>query len=88
MGQHLEASIKQIRRFGKLSRYGDNRAWTVAEHRDGSIWYALYRDQTAAVTALMRKQLKGVSAISSRMCPDAYAWGPEQAGTSPTRIAG
>lgn len=70
--------LSEVKRFGKMDRYGDNRSWTICELIDGSVWYSLYRDQTADVIRVMRKRLVGVraTAFSYRAMPEVHTWEP------------
>jgi hypothetical protein len=76
-GETRQVPLCNIKSFGKLNRYGDNRSWTVAELHDGSHWYSLYRDQTSEVSRVMKTRLRDVVAFrSSDSRFDVFAWEP------------
>lgn len=79
----IEVDLSKVARFGKLDRPCDAREWTMAQLHDGSIWYSLYKDQTADVVKMMHKRLIGVSATGAwRFKSEVLAWEPENRSVS------
>ena len=73
--QPRDVPLSDVECFGKLDRYCDSRAWTLAQLRDGSRWYSLYKDQTPDVARIMRTRLKGIHAVGAwRIRHDVSAW--------------